>query len=191
MLVSIPKNVKMNSETQNYFPCRAQQSRTNFTTLRINFSLPLNTHEKKKKKKKNVLLKWFVLYLKYFEMSSNLVMSVNSTIWLLNISINLISSSAEKIKTDKFRNYWQLSRSMPKPTKWPVRTAKNQISIRPVWSESLVWAVWVVKDPVLLHADSEDPIKLGGWYALYQMQCALDVSDISGKPETYSIISQW
>ena len=39
-----------------------------------------------------------------------------------------------------------------------VRPAKTQISlgIRPVWSESLLCAQWVAKDPSFLHADSED-----------------------------------
>ena len=39
-----------------------------------------------------------------------------------------------------------------------VRPAKTQISlgIRPVWSESLLCAHWVAKDPGFLHADSED-----------------------------------
>ena len=39
---------------------------------------------------------------------------------------------------------------LTKPTKWPVRPAKTQISlgIRPVWSESLLCAQWVAKDPV-------------------------------------------
>ena len=39
-----------------------------------------------------------------------------------------------------------------------VRQAKTQISlgIRPVWSESSLFAQWVAKDPSFLHADSED-----------------------------------
>ena len=51
-----------------------------------------------------------------------------------------------------------MSRSMTKPTKWPVRPAKTQISlgICPVWSESLLCAHWVAKDPSFLHADRED-----------------------------------
>ena len=45
-----------------------------------------------------------------------------------------------------------------KPTKWPVRPAKPQISlgIRTVWSESSLCTQWVAKDPSFLHADSED-----------------------------------
>ena len=36
--------------------------------------------------------------------------------------------------------------------------AKTQISLgsRPVWSESSLCAQWVAKDPMFLHADSED-----------------------------------
>ena len=39
-----------------------------------------------------------------------------------------------------------------------VRPAKTHISlgIHPVWSESLLCAEWVAKDPSFLHADSED-----------------------------------
>ena len=56
-----------------------------------------------------------------------------------------------------------LNRHMTKPTKWHVRPAKTQISlgIRPVWSESLLCAQWVAKDPSLLHADSEDSDQTG------------------------------
>ena len=45
-----------------------------------------------------------------------------------------------------------------KTNKRSVRPAKTQISlgIRPVWSESLLYAQWVAKDPSFLHADSED-----------------------------------
>ena len=46
---------------------------------------------------------------------------------------------------------------MTKPTNWHVRPGKTQISlgICPVWSESSVCTIWVVKDLMLLHADSE------------------------------------
>ena len=52
---------------------------------------------------------------------------------------------------------------MTKPTKWHVRPAKTQINlgIRPVWSESLLCALWVAKDPSFLHADSEDSNQTG------------------------------
>ena len=44
-----------------------------------------------------------------------------------------------------------------------VHPAKTQISmgIRPVWSESLLFAQWVVKDPRFLYADSEDSDQTG------------------------------
>ena len=44
-----------------------------------------------------------------------------------------------------------------------VRPAKTQISlrIRPVWSESLVFAQWGAKDPSFLHADREDSDLMG------------------------------
>ena len=50
-----------------------------------------------------------------------------------------------------------------KTNKMCVRPAKNQISlgIHPVWSESLLCAQWVAKDPSFLHADSEDSGQTG------------------------------
>ena len=59
--------------------------------------------------------------------------------------------------------FGQMSRDMTKPTKWPVRPAKTQISlgIRPVWSESSLCAQKVTKDPSFLHADSEDSDQTG------------------------------
>ena len=64
--------------------------------------------------------------------------------------------------------YWAiirsiLSRRMTKPTKWHVRPAKTQISlrIRPVWSESSLCAQWVAKDQRFFHADSEDSEQTG------------------------------
>ena len=47
-----------------------------------------------------------------------------------------------------------LSRLMTKPTLWPVRPAKTQISLG-IWSESSQCAHWVDEDPMFLHADSE------------------------------------
>ena len=46
---------------------------------------------------------------------------------------------------------------LTKPIKWHVHPAKTQISlcIHTVWSESLLCAQWVAKDPRFLHADSE------------------------------------
>ena len=50
-----------------------------------------------------------------------------------------------------------------KTHKMSVCPAKTQISlgIRPVWSESLLCAQWVAKDPRFLHADSEDSDQTG------------------------------
>ena len=57
----------------------------------------------------------------------------------------------------KLCNY-HISRLVTKPKKWPVRPAKTQISlgIHPVWSDPSLCARWVAKDPISLHADSED-----------------------------------
>ena len=56
-----------------------------------------------------------------------------------------------------------LGRRITKPIKWQVRPAKTQISlgIRPVWSESSLCALWVAKDPMLLHVNSEDSDQTG------------------------------
>ena len=50
-----------------------------------------------------------------------------------------------------------------KTNKMSVRLAKTEISlgIRPVWSESSLCAEWVAKDPMFLHADSEDSDQTG------------------------------
>ena len=47
--------------------------------------------------------------------------------------------------------------STTKPTNWPMRPAKTQISlgIHQVWSVSSLCALWSTKGPMLLHADSE------------------------------------
>ena len=50
-----------------------------------------------------------------------------------------------------------------KTNKITVCPAKTQISlgIRPVWSESSLYAQWVAKDPSFLHSDSEDADQTG------------------------------
>ena len=52
---------------------------------------------------------------------------------------------------------------MTKPTKWHLCPVNTQISlgIRQVWSESLMCAHWVAKDPMFVHADSEDSDQTG------------------------------
>ena len=56
-----------------------------------------------------------------------------------------------------------MSRHTTKPTKWPVRPLKTQISlgICPVWSESSLCAQEVVKGPMFIHADSKDSDQTG------------------------------
>ena len=58
-----------------------------------------------------------------------------------------------------------MSRSTTKPSKWPVRPAKTQISlgIRPVWSESSLCAQWVAKDPDSFMHTVKTLIRLGGF----------------------------
>ena len=62
-------------------------------------------------------------------------------------------------KSSRMATLWQhnMSRNMTKPTKWPVRQAKTQISlsIRPIYKSELC-TPWVAKYPSFLHVDSED-----------------------------------
>ena len=57
----------------------------------------------------------------------------------------------------------EMSCCMTQPTKRHVRPAKTQIrlGICPVWSEPLLCALWVAKDPNLLQADSKDSDQTG------------------------------
>ena len=57
-----------------------------------------------------------------------------------------------------FLHNLHLSGLTKEPTKWPLRPTKTHISmdIRPDWSDSSLCAHWVAKDPIFLHADSED-----------------------------------
>ena len=50
-----------------------------------------------------------------------------------------------------------------KTNKRPVHPAKTYISlgIHPVWSESSLCTLWATKDPIFLHADSEDSDQTG------------------------------
>ena len=63
--------------------------------------------------------------------------------------------------TFSIHHCWSVS--MTKPTKWPVRPSKTQISLgmRPVWSESSLGALWVDKDQIFHHADKEDSDQTG------------------------------
>ena len=71
-----------------------------------------------------------------------------------------------KNKWHLYQHSEHMSCCMTKPTKWPVRPAKTQISlgIRPVWSEPLLCTLWVAKDPNFLQADSKDS-GCPGWSA--------------------------
>ena len=50
---------------------------------------------------------------------------------------------------------FQLIRGTANPTKSYVRPVKTQISLSAHSDQSLLGVLWVVKDPVLPHADSE------------------------------------
>ena len=58
---------------------------------------------------------------------------------------------------------WRNEPPRDKTNKMAVRPAKTQISlgIRPVWSESSLWAQWLAKDPSFIHADIEDSDQTG------------------------------
>ena len=61
------------------------------------------------------------------------------------------SPSPRSHNTSNWAASWKKKKTT---TKWHVRPAKTQI--RPVWSESLLCAQWVAKDPSFLRADSEE-----------------------------------
>ena len=51
---------------------------------------------------------------------------------------------------------------MTNPTIWPVRQLKTQISLAPTQSDqSSLFAQWIAKDLMFLHADSEDSNQTG------------------------------
>ena len=73
----------------------------------------------------------------------------------------VVSAELEKqmrwVFDDNLRD--NLSRDMTKPTKW--LCTQWSLGIRPVWSEPLLCAEWVAKDPSFLHANSEDSDQTG------------------------------
>ena len=72
----------------------------------------------------------------------------NSKVFAGRTVIMLVLSWGGSNKTLLFTSD-HLSLRMTKPTKWPMR---------PIWSESSLYAKWVAncKDPLLLHVDNED-----------------------------------
>ena len=61
-------------------------------------------------------------------------------------------------------HFLNVSHLMTKPTKWPLRPAKTQISlgIRLVWSKSSQCAQWVAEDPMFFMRTAKTLIRLGG-----------------------------
>ena len=84
---------------------------------------------------------------------------------LMSLSTSSPSSKAVNLVLLQFLCVWGSSSesSMSKINIMTVHPAKTQISlgIHPVWSESLLCAQWVAKDPSFLHADSEDSDQTG------------------------------
>ena len=98
----------------------------------------------------------------------------SSYVWCKTSSItymNLVHvvEQADRIFSSKiFLAKYEMGVSMTKQTKWLVSPVKTQFNmcIRTVWSKSSLCAQWVAKEPGLLHADSEDSVRLGrcpGW----------------------------
>ena len=73
--------------------------------------------------------------------------------WMLSKYLVVYLEDTSEILVEK-----QMSCRMAKCIKWSVCPAKTQISFGscPVWSESLLCAQWVAKDPSFLNADSKD-----------------------------------
>ena len=94
---------------------------------------------------------------------------------------------------------YKMSRRMTKPTKWPVRPAKTQISlgIRPVWSEHSRCAQWVAKDSRFPQVDSQDSDQTGrilvlsccgsNYYEWITMSCMLLFSVISSQRKRFKL----
>ena len=94
--------------------------------------------------------------------------------------LNWCTSCPEIVTTD-CQKY--VSHSMTKPTKWLVCPAKTQINqgICPVWSEYLLCAQWLAKDPSFPQVDSEDPDQTGrtGHFVGFVMPWFLSLSVVS------------
>ena len=75
----------------------------------------------------------------------------------------LTNSDCTNVQANQYPVYLSFEPRHDKTNKMTVRPAKTQISlgICPVWSESLLCAQCVGKDPSFLHADSEDSDQTG------------------------------
>ena len=72
-------------------------------------------------------------------------------IWMMN------ADSFRKPTDWNTKDILKISRSTTTPTEWCESGDDLDLGhIRPVWSESLLWALWVAKDPNLLQVDSKD-----------------------------------
>ena len=62
------------------------------------------------------------------------------------------------------KSSWIICRNKPKHDYtliWATSWQNQQVTVRPVWSESSLCAQWVPKDPSFLHADSKDSDQTG------------------------------
>ena len=84
--------------------------------------------------------------------------SILKTFCFYLVSYCFLCVALSELATTMLDSHWIYMRPNDKTNKMTMRPAKTQIGlgIRPVWSESLLCAQWVAKDPSFLHADSED-----------------------------------
>ena len=79
--------------------------------------------------------------------------------WALSFYMCVFIYIGVSLKLSPVNNsYNRIEPPHDKTSKMTVRPAKTQISlgIRQVWSESLLYIQWTVKDPMFFHADNED-----------------------------------
>ena len=85
-------------------------------------------------------------------------------LWAHTHFVGFVMSRLIFIVSFDVENRYKYEPPHDKTNKMTVRPAKTQISlgIRPVWSESLLCAQWVAKDPMFVHATAKTLIRLGG-----------------------------
>ena len=85
------------------------------------------------------------------------------TLWdqnkLNNITIQYLSNISHLFGSNVGEN--NSNHLMTNPTKWMCTQRQISLGIRPVWSETSLFAQWVAKDPSYRHADSKDSDQIG------------------------------
>ena len=128
-----------------YIPCHMEPTETKVHLHHLQFTA------------KNSIMGLFICLIWGFMVQSTQLRSCR--VWLVNLL---------RLYQDRLRPPEQLNSTVYEPwhdktNKMSVCPLKTQISlgIHPVWSESLLCAQWVAKDPMFLHADSEDSDQTG------------------------------